>query len=112
MIQFFCDSWSSKRLCWINSSDSQNSIWARNEGTRTGPRSRLEAGGEVNAAPDVDRVVGFQNIFAAVVESSIAEEEAEAAIGEVVLVILLDGVRDQGESGAILFATPPCAACS
>src|ERR1700722_8309526 len=30
-----------KRLCWINSSEPQNSTWARNEGTRTGPRSRL-----------------------------------------------------------------------
>ncbi len=52
----------------------------------------LQAGCEVDAAPDVDCVVGFQDIFAAVVEGAIAEQEAEAAVGEVILVVLLDGV--------------------
>ena len=52
----------------------------------------LQAGGEVKAAPDVRGVVGLDNVFAAVVQSAIAEEKAEAAIGEIVLVILLDCV--------------------
>ena len=72
----------------------------------------LQAGREVDAAPDVDGVISLQNIFAAVVELAIAEEKAEAAIGQVGLVILLDGVRDKRESGAILFAMPPCTVCA
>ena len=67
----------------------------------------LQAGREIDAAPDVDGVVGLQNIFAAVVELAIAEQKAEAAIGEVGLVILLDCVRDEGDAGAVLLAMPP-----
>ncbi len=50
----------------------------------------LQAGRDVNAAPDVGCIVGFDDIFAAVVEIAIAEQKAEAAIGEIILVVLLD----------------------
>ena len=43
----------------------------------------LQAGGEVDAAPDVDGVIGLQDIFAAVVQGAVAEKEPKTAIGEV-----------------------------
>ncbi len=52
----------------------------------------LQAGREINAAPHVHGVVRLHDIFAAVIESAVAEQEAEAAIGEVGLVILLNCV--------------------
>ena len=38
----------------------------------------LEAGRDVDAAPDMGGVVGFHNIFAAVVESAVAEKKTQA----------------------------------
>jgi len=73
----------------------------------TGVGDVLEAGGEVDAAPGVDGVVSFENIFAAVGEVAVAEEESEAAGGEIVLVVFRDAVADEGHTGAILFAMPP-----
>ena len=52
----------------------------------------LQAGREIDAAPHMDRVVRLHDIFAAVIESAVAEQEAEAAIGEVGLVVFLDCV--------------------
>ena len=72
----------------------------------------LQAGREVDAAPDVGCVVGLHDIFAAVVETAVAEQEAEAAIGEVGLVILLDCVGDESDAGAVLLAMPPGAVCA
>ncbi len=69
----------------------------------------LEAGREVDPAPRVHGVIGFQDIFAAVVEAAVAEKKSEAACREIILVILLDGIADEGEAGAILFAMPPSA---
>src|SRR5271166_1568305 len=67
----------------------------------------LQAGCDIDAAPDVEGVVGLQNIFAAVVQLAVAEEKTEAAIGEVGLVVLLDGVRYKSDSCAILLTMPP-----
>jgi hypothetical protein len=47
----------------------------------------LYAWSEKDAAPGVDSVVGLDDIFAAVIQFAVAEEEAQAAIGEVNLVI-------------------------
>ena len=47
----------------------------------------LHARSQVNAAPHVDRVVGLDDVLPAVVQLAIAEEKAEATIGEVDLVI-------------------------
>ena len=66
-------------------------------------------GADIDAAPHVDRVVSLHDIFAAVVERAIAEEKAEAAIGEVDLVVLLDCVGNKSNAGAVLLAMPPCA---
>ena len=55
----------------------------------------------------MERVVGLDDVFPAIVQMAIAEQKAETSGGEIVLVILLDGVRDQGDAGAILRAMPP-----
>jgi len=47
----------------------------------------LNAGGEVDSAPDVKRVIGFDSVFATVVQVAVSEKEAESSIGEVSLVI-------------------------
>ena len=52
----------------------------------------LEAGGEVDAAPDVQGVVELLDCFAAVGEGAIAEQKAESTIGEIVLVVLLNSI--------------------
>ena len=67
----------------------------------------LHAGREIDSAPDVHGVVRLEDVFAAVVEVAVAEEESEASGGEIVLVILLDGVADEGDAGAVLLAMPP-----
>src|SRR6202166_4803974 len=36
----------------------------------------LNAGSEVDSAPDVDRVIGFDNVFTTVVEVAVSEKEA------------------------------------
>src|SRR5216684_1284730 len=60
----------------------------------------------------MNRVIGLDDIFAAVVQVPIAEEEAEAAIGEVGLVISADCVGDECDASAILLAAPPCTICA
>ncbi len=57
----------------------------------------------------MNRVVGLQNVFAAVVQVAVAEEETESSGGQIVLVIFFDGVADEGDAGAVLLAVPPCA---
>jgi hypothetical protein len=67
----------------------------------------LYAWSEKDAAPGVDSVVGLDDIFAAVIQFAVAEEEAQAAIGEVNLVLPGNCVGDAGDAGAILFPAPP-----
>src|SRR5215469_5490895 len=67
----------------------------------------LEPGSEVDPAPDVQRVVGLDDVFPAVVEASVTEKEAQTPGREIVLMILLDGVGNEGDAGAVLFAMPP-----
>src|ERR1700687_3861635 len=67
----------------------------------------LHAGSEVNAAPHVHRVKGFHDVLAAIVELAIAEQKAEAAIGEVGLMIFGNCVGDEGNACPVLLAMPP-----
>ena len=60
----------------------------------------LQAGTGINAAPDVGSVVALENIFATVKQAAITEKESEPAVGKIVLMILGDAVRDEGEAGA------------
>ena len=57
-----------------------------------GVLDELGVEGVVEAAPGVEGVVGFEDVFAGVVEAAVAEEEAAAAEGEVVPVVALDRV--------------------
>ena len=52
----------------------------------------LQAGSHIDAAPNVSCIVALHDILAAVVEAAIAKQEAKSTIGEIVLVIFLDGV--------------------
>jgi hypothetical protein len=58
----------------------------------SGVSDMLQAWSNVNAAPDVCGVIGLQDIFAAVVEPTIAYDEAVASIGKVGLVVKRDTV--------------------
>src|SRR5208337_1472311 len=69
----------------------------------------LHSGSKIDSAPKVYRVIRFDDVLPAVVQPSIAQQETEAAIGQVYLVILLDPVRDEGNAGAVLLAMPFCA---
>src|SRR5258708_9803395 len=60
--------------------------------------------GVVEAAPDVEVVVALEDVFAGAVELAVAEEEAVAAVAEVVLVVALDGVADEGEADLVVCA--------
>jgi len=58
----------------------------------SGVSDMLQAWSNVNAAPDVCGVIGLQDIFAALVEPTIAYDEAVASIGKVGLVVKRDTV--------------------
>jgi len=45
--------------------------------------------------PGVPVVVAFDDVLATIVESAIAEDESGAAIFQIILVVLLDGVADK-----------------
>jgi hypothetical protein len=38
---------------------------------------------------------------------AVAQQESQATVGQVGLMVLLDGVGDESEAGAVLFAMPP-----
>src|SRR5260370_492321 len=58
--------------------------------------------GVEDAAPGVEVVVALEDVLAGVVESAVAEQEAEAAEGEVALVVAFDGVGDEGEADFVV----------
>src|SRR5579859_3027464 len=70
----------------------------------------LKAEGGIGAAPDVQGVIGFENIFTAVVEAAVAQKKADATEGQVLLMVARDAIGDEGEAGAIEFAVPALAA--
>ena len=84
----------------------------RTDSTNTGPRSLVVAGvvdvlrveSVVNAAPRVHVVVALEDVFARVVEVAIAEQEAKAAKLEILLVVALDGIRDEGDANLVVGA--------
>ena len=64
----------------------------------------LHVDGVIQAAPGVPVVVAFEDVFAAVVELAVAQQEPQPAIFQVVLVVALDGVRDHGDAELVLGA--------
>ena len=69
----------------------------------------LHTGRQVNTAPSVDGVVGLKDVFAAVIQLAVAEQESQTARREIVLVIFLDAVGHERDAGTILLAMPPSA---
>jgi hypothetical protein len=67
---------------------------------------------EIDSAPDMRRIVGLENVFAAVVQMAIAEEETQSTIGQIILMVFLDSVGEESDAGAILLAMPLGAADS
>ncbi len=69
----------------------------------------LEIERVIDAAPGVQVVVALQNVFAGVVQFAVAEEKAEAAELQVVLMIFFDGVGDEGQAELVVGARPRAA---
>jgi len=72
----------------------------------------LHAWRDVNAAPHVQRVVALDDVFTAVVQSSVAKQEPIASSGKVGLVILRNRVAHQRQPRAIIAAMPQGAICT
>jgi hypothetical protein len=76
---------------------------ARTVATYTGPRSRVVAGmsnlGPANHAiesvPKMGVVVPLHNVFAPVGQVAVAQQKAQPAVVQIVLVVALDGVRNK-----------------
>ncbi len=66
----------------------------------------LHSGSDIDSAPNVGGVVRLDDVLASVVQPSITQQETQAAIGKVDLVIFLDAVRHKGNAGAVLLAMP------
>ena len=52
------------------------------------------------------RVIGFDDFFAAIVESAVTDEEAVSSISDVGLLILGNCVVDEGQPRAVVSAMP------
>jgi hypothetical protein len=72
----------------------------------------LHSGSEIDSAPDVRRVIRFDDILPPVVQTSIAQQEAHPAMRQVNLVILRDRVTRQRQPRAIIAAMPQGASCA
>src|ERR1700719_295194 len=58
-------------------------------------------------APQMCGVEGFNNFFGAVGEAGVAEEEAEAAEREILLMGFDNSIGDERHAGAVVVAAPP-----
>ena len=54
----------------------------------------LQARSKVNSAPDMRRVVGFHNVFAAIAKRAVAQQETQSSIGKINLMVLANAVGD------------------
>src|SRR5208282_5202894 len=59
-----------------------------------------------DSAPNVRRVIRFDDVFPPIVQPAIAQQKTETAICQIHLMIFLDAVRDEGNAGTVLFAMP------
>jgi hypothetical protein len=71
----------------------------------------LHSGSDIDSAPNMRRVIRLDDVLPPVVQPSISQQETEAAIGQIHLVILLDPVRHERNAGTVLLAMPQCAIC-
>ncbi len=56
----------------------------------------------VESAPDVGVVVPLDNVFAPIGQVSVAQQKAESAIVQIILVVALDGVRDKRHADLVV----------
>ena len=66
----------------------------------------LKARSHIDTAPEVCGLIGLHDFFTAILEGSITEEEARASISKIDLVILADGIGDEGQARAVVAAMP------
>ena len=64
----------------------------------------LDIGRDVESLPQVDGVVALKNVLPPVGQRPIAEQEPQAAIGEICLVGFLDPARDEGHTSTVQHA--------
>ena len=64
----------------------------------------LHIRGNVESFPHMHGVVALQNVLAPVVQRAVAEQESEAAIGEIRLVEFRDPARDEGHTSTVQHA--------
>src|SRR5260370_29635815 len=72
----------------------------------TGIDDVLHSGSEIDSAPNVCRVIRFDDVLPAVVQLSVAQQEAVPTDCQIDLVILLDAIRPEGNAGTDLLALP------
>src|SRR4029077_7809257 len=81
-----------------------------NHGTAVSIVSRvddmLQARSHVDAPPQAGCVIGFDNIFAPIIERTVSDEEAGPSVSEVRLVIRGNCVGDEGQTSAVVSAMP------
>src|SRR5713226_9142495 len=70
----------------------------------------LKPKGGISAAPGMQGVIGFDDIFAGIVELAVAEKEANAPEDLLLVLVARDSIGDERQAGAIDFAVPSFAA--
>src|SRR5216683_667247 len=66
----------------------------------------LQAKRRINTPPDMKRVITFDDVLAPVVQASFAQQKAQAAQREVLLMVPRDAVRIKYQTGAVEFPVP------
>ena len=61
----------------------------------------LNAGSQIDSAPDVCRVIRFEDVLPPVVQPSVAKKEAVTAVRQIELVIFLNPVRYEGDASTV-----------
>src|SRR5580658_5939692 len=66
----------------------------------------LQAKRWIDAAPGMERVIGFDDIFAAIVQAAVAQQKSFAAQREIFLVFARDSVGNEDDASAVPLALP------
>src|SRR6516164_8017161 len=66
----------------------------------------LQTRGDVDSAPNVGGIIGFHDVFAAITERAVTEQEAESSVGKINLMIFRDVIGNDGHACAVVSAMP------
>ena len=66
----------------------------------------LQTRSHIEAAPDVGCVIALNDIFAAIMQRTVTQQETQSSVCQVVLVIPGNSAGDQGHTRAVLPAMP------